>query len=189
MFAVITSVYVFFGLFNYLVYGAEHLEDPLITSDISKRHDCYCDRNSLYRYNSLYVWSWLPFSVAFVYIVNLLITYPLVLHPANMVIEASIFKGVPKSRKRTWMKNLLRTCLVAATVGVGISLRHTLDKLMSVVGSLTCAPIAFIFPSLFHYKLAATTKRERVIDLTIAGIGIFLMIFITIYTLITWNDS
>ena len=79
---------------------------------------------------------------------NLLITYPLQLHPANMVLEGAVFKGVPKSRKRTWLKNALRTVLVAVTIVIGITLRETLDKLMSVVGSLTCAPIAFVFPTL-----------------------------------------
>ena len=120
---------------------------------------------------------------------NLLITYPLQLHPANMVLESAIFKRLPKSRKRTWLKNILRTFLVALTIFIGISLRETLDKLMSIVGSLTCAPIAFVFPTMFHYKLVATTRRERVLDITIASIGIILMIFITIYTLVTWNES
>ena len=111
------------------------------------------------------------------------------MHPPNMVLEGAIFKGFPKSRKRTWLKNILRTFLVALTIVIGISLRSTLDKLMSVVGSLTCAPIAFIFPSMFHYKLMATTRRERITDAIIASVGVFLMVFITIYTLITWNED
>lgn len=34
IFLCLAVVYDFFGLFNYLVYGAAHLADPLITSDI-----------------------------------------------------------------------------------------------------------------------------------------------------------
>ena len=177
-------IYGFFGLFNYLVYGAAHLADPLITSDIPE--DTIVVVTEIL-FIGMKKSQWLsPHSSV---LVNLILTYPLQMHPPNMVLEGAIFKGYPKSRKRTWLKNILRTFLVALTIVVGLSLRSTLDKLMSVVGSLTCAPIAFIFPSMFHYKLMATTRRERVTDLIIATIGTILMIGITIYTLVTWNED
>ena len=91
----------------------------------------------------------------FLYCINLFITYPLAIHPANMVIEGYMFRGWKKSRKRTWCKNLYRTCLVIFTIVVSLSLRETLDKLMSIVGSLTCTPVAFLLPAIFHYKLVA----------------------------------
>ena len=92
------------------------------------------------------------------YCVNLFITYPLQIHPANMVIEGILFSGWPKSTKRTWLKNLYRSLMVLFTIVVSLTLRDTLDKLMSVVGSLTCAPMAFILPAVFHYELLAKTS-------------------------------
>ena len=169
VFVVLCTIYVFFGLFTYFVFGPEGLTAPMITEEIP--------RDTIVVVTELF------------FILNLMITYPLVLHPANMVIESVLFRGWPKSRKRTWFKNVLRAFIVAGTVGIGLGLRETLDKLMSVVGSLSCAPIAFIFPTMFHYKLLAQTRSEKIKDIAIAALGVFLMVFITIYTLVTWNKS
>lgn len=77
--------------------------------------------------------------------------------------------------------------MVAFTCFVGIYFRKTLDKVMSVVGALTCTPIAFILPALFHYKLCAKTKFEKASDMAIIVFCTFLMIFTSGYTFATWN--
>ena len=85
-------------------------------------------------------------------IFNLCITYPLNIYPTNTVIESYLFKGWPKSWKRKWSKNIFRVIVVAATVVLTCSLKR-MDKLQSLNGALCCTPIAFILPTLFHYKI------------------------------------
>ena len=123
-----------------------------------------------------------------IWIINVIVTYPLVLHPANMVLESYLFKGMTKSKKRTWLKNISRTILVGFTVVLSISLMDTLDKLESVNGAFACIPLAFTLPTLFHYKLVAETKQAKTIDLCIIVLGIVLQIVCTIVTFIYWNE-
>lgn len=111
-----------------------------------------------------------------IWIINLIFTYPLVLYPATMVFESYVYAKVPRSNKRTWMKNVTRTLFVAFTVVLSVSLLDTLDKLESINGAFACIPLAFMLPALFHYKLVAETRTEKIIDLTITGITFILMI-------------
>jgi proton-coupled amino acid transporter len=128
--------------------------------------------------------------VEFLYCINLLISYPLMIHPTNMVIESYVFKKMKeKSSKRRWLKNLSRTLVVAATVFIGLYLRATLDKLTSVSGALTCTPSAFILPCIFHLKLCAKTKCQKFTDIVIIVFSTIIMFVITIYTFATWNND
>lgn len=47
--------------------------------------------------------------------------------------------------------------LVGATVVVTVLLKDKLDKFLSILGAVTCTPIAFTFPALFHFKAVAET--------------------------------
>lgn len=167
---ILTVFYTFFGNFTYFIYGKSRLsEHPLIT-DILPTKD-------------------IPITaINVIWIINLIFTYPLVLHPANMVIESYVYKGWPKSRKRTWFKNLSRTILIAFTIVLAVALMETLDKLESINGAFACIPLAFLLPSLFHYKLIATTKKDKIIDLTVAAISLVLQIVCTVVTFMFWND-
>ena len=92
-------------------------------------------------------------------------------------------------RLKYWLANCTRTILVAFTVWIGLYLETSLDRLMSVVGSLTCSPIAFIFPAGYHYVLTAKTKFEKILDVLIMIIGSIFMVFGTAYTLYTWETD
>ena len=52
-----------------------------------------------------------------IYSLNLVITFPLTVYPANIIIESYLFKGTEPSRKRSILKNLSRT--VVSFIGVG----------------------------------------------------------------------
>ena len=154
----ITIVYIFFGNWMYFAYGRERIgEYPLIT-DVLPQGD-------------------IPVAlICGIWIINLIFTYPLVLHPANMVIEGYAFGTLKKGPKRKWLKNISRTLLVAFTVVLSIALKDTLDKLESINGAFACIPLAFLLPCLFHYKLVAETRKEKIIDLTITIFSFALMI-------------
>jgi len=127
----ITFIYVTFSEFLVFTYGTD-LTTPLITDQLPA--------------DSPVVWV-----IKILFSFNLIFSYPLVIFPANMVIESYLFAGWPKSKRRQWMKNLSRTIIVALTVVIAILVWDKLDKFLSITGSLFCTPIAFILPSLFHY--------------------------------------
>lgn len=99
--------------------------------------------------------SWI---VKILFMFNLFSSYPLVIYPANNVVESYLYAGWPKTRKRQMCKNLNRAVLCFITVILAIIIYHSIDKFLSVTGALTCMPIAFIYPALFHYRAAADKK-------------------------------
>ena len=93
--------------------------------------------------------------------INLIISYPLMLYPANMIIESYLYAGWPKSRKRQCFKNINRAVLILITIVLALSAWDKLDLFLSITGALFCTPIAFILPALFHYKACAETKGKK----------------------------
>lgn len=118
---------------------------------------------------------------------NLLFSYPLVIHPANLVVESWLFSTWPKSRKRQLCKNVSRTLIVVLSCVVALAVYDKLDRFLSITGALTCIPIAFILPAALHYKACAETPLQRGIDLTITIVSIVMMVFCTIMAVITFN--
>lgn len=135
---IITLVYLIFAEYCLFAwYGRFTVEAPLITSYLPL--NWFCDL----------------IKVAFA--VQLIISYTLVIYPANMIIESYVFKGWPKSRKRQMLKNVSRGILVSLTIVVALSVYNKLESFLAITGSLTCTPIAFTLPAWFHYKLCAKT--------------------------------
>ena len=85
-------------------------------------------------------------------------------------------------------KNMTRTIIVIASVALALILWDNLTKFLSVTGALTCTPIAFILPALFHYKACAETKAQRIIDMTIVVGMTIIGVFCTVLAFVTWND-
>jgi proton-coupled amino acid transporter len=132
------SIFLIFGNFCCIAWGDE-LKTPLITDQI-KNGD-----------GPNYV-GWL---VRVMFMINLLFSYPLIIYPALMINENYLFDGWEKSRKRQWGKNLNRalTCLFITIVT--ILLKQKLDKFIAILGAVSCTPVAFMGPALFHYKACA----------------------------------
>lgn len=72
--------YVGFGEFCYFIYGSELGKINIITE--------------------LMPATWPVWALKVIFCFNLIFTYPLMLHPANIAIESYLFKGWPKSKKR-----------------------------------------------------------------------------------------
>ena len=163
-------LYFIFGAFNYLSYGATVLKSaPLITKALPQNSRIIQCSVILYIFTSF-------------------ISYTLILHPANIVIESYLFPHKHGVKYSKHLKNLSRAALVAWTVIIALTLEESLDKLMSIVGSVTCTPIAFILPTAFHLHLIASTWKQKAIDWIIIIISTFIMIFLTVFTFMTWND-
>jgi solute carrier family 36 (proton-coupled amino acid transporter) len=91
-------IFIIFGLFNYFSYGAAALSTaPLITRLLPTGS--------------------LPVEIILLlFIVNLFISYPLVIHPANMILEGALYSKMPQSKIRKWLKNSNRAILTAITI-------------------------------------------------------------------------
>lgn len=95
--------------------------------------------------------------IEILFCLNLVFSYPLVIYPANIVIESYIYSGWPKSKKRQLSKNITRSLMIIFTIAGGLLVFDSLDKFLSISGALMCTPIAFILPAMFHYKAGAET--------------------------------
>ena len=86
------------------------------------------------------------------------------------------------------MKNVSRTIIVGSSCVVALLVYDKLDRFLSVTGSLTCTPIAFILPALFHFGGVAETMTEKVLDIIIIAVAVTIMLYCTIYAVIHFND-
>lgn len=168
--AVLTTVmvsYIGFGEFCLFTYGTA-LKEPIITSNLP--------RGSVFIY---------LIKIGFCF--NLFITYPLVIYPANMIIETYVYAGMVKSKKRQWLKNLTRAIMVIFTIVFSLLMGPMLDQFLSLLGGLACTPIAFTLPTLFHYKLCAVTRKQKIIDISIIVLSLCIMVFCTGFCLFKWH--
>lgn len=117
---------------------------------------------------------------------NLIVSYTLVIYPANMVMDGWLYSGWPKSRKRQMFKNITRALLILFTIMTALFVYNQLPEFLSIVGSLTCTPIAFILPALFHYKACATTTFQKRLDMVIVVFSTFILVFCTAYAVAAW---
>eukprot|EP00347_Sterkiella_histriomuscorum_P012049 403370085 len=160
-------LYVSFGEFCLFVYG-NLIDKPLITSNLPK---------------GVVVWI-----IKIFFSINLFFTYPLQIYPANVIIESYLFSSLPKSKKRQWLKNLSRTILILFTIVFCISMGDSIDKFISLLGSLTCTPISFTLPCIFHLKLCNPSRNEKIINYFIIVFSLFIMVFCSGYTIWHWNS-
>ena len=141
--SLIAAGYVIFGEFTMMAWGnTEAFDDPLITSSLPEK-------------------SVVTYIVKILFSFNLFFSYPLVIHPANLVIESWFFKNWEKSRKRQMCKNLSRTIVVALSCVIALSVYDLLDRFLSITGALTCIPVAFMIPAALHYKAIAVAEGDK----------------------------
>jgi amino acid permease len=126
------------------------------------------------------------YTVLVLFSLNLLFSFPLILYPAHKIIETYLYNGWPKSKKRQMSKNTNRTLLVAFIVMVTVALGEKIDKFLSILGALTCTPIAFSFPTLFHYKACAKTPIEKTKDMALFGLSMVILIYCTTLSVMNW---
>ena len=167
----IAVIYIFFGEYTMLAWGANpSFDDPLITGSLPQQ-------------------SVITYLVKIFFSFNLFFSYPLVIHPANLVVESWLFEGWPKSRKRQMCKNLSRTLIVAASCIIALTVYDNLDKFLSITGALTCIPVAFLIPAGLHLQVCAkpdNSKKMKIIDWSIIIGGIVALIYSTTMAIITF---
>lgn len=99
-----------------------------------------------------------------VYVGSVILTFPLSLHPAFLILEKYLQLGL-------FVDSVIRTGIVLTLVTLGFFAKNALGLCVSIIGGLFCAPLAFIFPAVIHYSLTASTKTEKVAAFSMIMVG------------------
>jgi len=117
---------------------------------------------------------------------------PVQLFPAVRIIETTLFGERASGRKSAaikWKKNGLRTAVMALCIGISIVGASDLDKFVALIGSFACVPLVYIYPAYLHYRGAAETRQQKVLDLVLMSVGLVAMVYTTFVTVFQWIDS
>lgn len=164
---IVCVIYILIGTISYLAYG-DQVQSAIV-------YNFPPDNN-------------LTIAVQLLYSLAICLTAPLMLFPALKIIENGLFSRFRSGKESIavkWSKNFYRTvlCVLCAAIAFGIG-GENLDKFVSLVGSVACVPLCFIFPGMFHYKVSKKiTDKVLNVALIIFGSGIL------VYTLYVSIDS
>jgi proton-coupled amino acid transporter len=131
-------------------------------------------------------------AVQFLYSLAVLAGEPVQLFPAVRIIETTLFGERASGRKSAaikWKKNGLRTAVMALCIGISIVGASDLDKFVALIGSFACVPLVYIYPAYLHYRGAAETRQQKVLDLVLMSVGLVAMVYTTFVTVFQWIDS
>ncbi|KAJ1026844.1 hypothetical protein NDA16_002141 [Ustilago loliicola] len=117
-------------------------------------------------------------AMQFLYSIAILLSTPLQLFPALAVLEKGIFT---RSGKYNWKvkteKNLFRFLVVAVCCLAAWAGANDLDKFVSLIGSVACVPLCFIYPPLLHLKANATRTTTKALNYAMLFFGIVCVMF------------
>ncbi|KAI8146858.1 transmembrane amino acid transporter protein-domain-containing protein [Fennellomyces sp. T-0311] len=129
-------------------------------------------------------------SIQGLYALAICLSIPLQLFPAIRIMENGLFTRSGKHNPVIkWQKNAFRFVIVLVCAGIAIAGSGDLDKFVSLIGSVCCVPLCFLFPPLFHLKGVAQTFRQRFIDIAIIVFGLVSMTYTTFITVSMWASS
>lgn len=136
-------------------------------------------------------------TVQLAYSIAVMFTFPLQNFPALEIachsIKASIFplkESSTNTKNHTcWtQRNVISSFLVAFLAVIAVCTMDSLDKVVSLMGSLLGCPIAFIMPPLIHSSLATDITPSRLwCNRIVAGLGVVAMVLASVTTLLTWK--
>lgn len=132
-----------------------------------------------------YVFCNLPHSTAadlvrLTLVLELLCTYPLVLHPAVLILDTT-------TRRVSGIA--LRTSVVLASWALALGI-PVFQSLLSLVGGLAAASLGFVLPPLFHLIVtsavpqAAVSTRKRALHLVVLAVGVAAVAMTTTYNIL-----
>lgn len=166
----IGSVYIAFPELCLWAFSPQAITSPLITDNLPP-------------------YSWWTWVIKILFAINLVISYPLIIHPANCVLESYLFAGWAKTRKRQMGKNVSRSLVVFVSCVIAIAVYEKLDKLLALTGAVTCTPIAFTFPAAFHLKVCATSMKDKIIDSSIIIMSLVIIFYVGYTSILNFNHS
>lgn len=132
-------------------------------------------------------------SVQLAYSIAVIFTFPLQNLPALEIAIQSIQKTLSDKcvRKKSILlnHNVISSILVCFLAIVAVTTMESLDKVVSLMGSLLGCPIAFVFPPLIHCQLDPNLSVGRIrTNYFVAGLGFISMILASIITILEWRS-
>lgn len=118
-------------------------------------------------------------------------SYALCIFPANTIIEEYTLSTITKKasnrtqmgrkykKLKYWLQNISRFIVVFLAIYFAIELSKRLDKFLSVLGALLCAPLAILYPSLIHLVSLSKTGADVLADVFLIVIALVIMVFST----------
>ncbi|OAP56563.1 hypothetical protein AYL99_09742 [Fonsecaea erecta] len=126
-------------------------------------------------------------AVQLLYALAVMAGTPVQLFPALRILEGKIF-GHRSGKRDTsikWKKNGFRTVLVVVCALVAILGSGNLDIFVSLIGSLCCVPLVYIYPPLLHHKGVADSKLAKAGDVVLIILGVVCLIYTAVVTIVT----
>ncbi|KAG0231649.1 neutral amino acid transporter [Actinomortierella wolfii] len=128
-------------------------------------------------------------SVQALYSIAIMLSIPLQLFPAIRIMETAVFTRSGKYNPIVkWTKNMFRTLTLFGCAAIAIGAGDDLDKFVSMVGSVACIPLAYIFPAMFHYK-THPYRNTRIFDVLLMVFGAVTCLYTTGNTIYEWIRS
>lgn len=154
---VVTTLFASSGIFSYAAFGSD-IQTVVITNMPGQ--------------------SRLVQAIQAFYSIAILLSMPLQLFPALTILELGLFKRSGKYSFTTKMrKNFFRFGIVVVAMLTAWMGASDLDKFVSLVGSVACVPLCFVYPPLLHYRACATTRRAKILDIILLVFGVFCVLF------------
>lgn len=125
-------------------------------------------------------------AIQFLYSIAVLAGDPVQLFPALRILEGKIFahRSGKRSLRMKWIKNGFRTAVVIFCGVVAIAGAGNLDRFVSLIGSVACVPLVYIYPPYLHYKGVAKSWKAKAADVALIVLGVVCMIYTTIITVV-----
>ncbi|KAG6333778.1 hypothetical protein ID866_5313 [Astraeus odoratus] len=123
-------------------------------------------------------------AVQFLYSLAIVLSIPLQFFPAVRILENGLFVRSGKRDPRVkWLKNLFRFGLVMFCTLLSWVGAADLDKFVSLIGSLACVPLCYVYPPMLHYKAVAKTRTQKLCDILLGAFGVGAMVFTSVQTI------
>lgn len=165
----IITFYTFFGIFCWMSFGKD--VKTVMTTSLPEGN--------------------IATTVQLAYSVAVIFTFPLQNFPSLEIACRSISGAMQaccgKSTSKLQSRNLIASVLVCLLAVVAISTMNSLDKVVSLMGSLLGCPLAFVFPPLIHNSLdPSISAGRRFQNKAVASLGLCAMVLASATTLLTW---
>ena len=132
----------------------------------------------------------ITWAVKLLYCAVVMLTFPLMVYPAQKVIDSHITDKWQQSPKKMIVENITRTLLVIFACVVALSVWNDIPHLNGLAGAIACCPMAFTLPALFHLKLGlAKTRTQVFLDVAMVIFSILITLFTTEEVFRTWNQE
>jgi amino acid permease len=156
---IVCVIYILIGTISYLAYGDQVQSAVIYNFPLDSKLTIVCK---------------------ILYSLAICLTAPLMLFPALKIIENCIFRKYKSGKESVgvkWSKNVYRVilCIFSAAVAFAIG-GDNLDKFVSLVGSIACVPLCFIFPGMFHLKVSGK-RIDQVANIALILFGVGIMVY------------